>query len=285
MTISAGEREHTTNLLLTYQKRLQILEDQRAIYGAIAPSHLDIEIANIRHQIEKIRKRLPSHYEGFIIDRSDLHDALKASIPAELIGLVPEFTDVLLRVIEGTINPKEASTLISQDKRFGLILLSLSGRTITTPGSANISFGAGIQSSTGDISIRDIAGGNIINLSVTTRPQLPPRRLLSQDIALLGALISGIASILIVFLGNRAESVILQFPFVSERFREGILSAATVIIISVVIIIVVAAIVTLASSLLDRVRAGQRPKISAEMREIEKRFFKDIDHDIAEILK
>lgn len=89
--------------------------------------------------------------------------ALRAQVPPDLQADVDALAAVLEAVNTRRLSPDEARARLGENRALAPLLQALAGREVATA-SALLSFGA--ESALGDVTIRDIAGGNIVHLTV-----------------------------------------------------------------------------------------------------------------------
>lgn len=97
----------------------------------------------------------------------DLAAALRAALPPELHHLV----EPLARYVEATAMLNSLTTDPAHETAITQALTSLYGKAVSSPAGL-LSFGAGSQ--TGDVSTRDVAGRDILHVSIQTVPPAPP---------------------------------------------------------------------------------------------------------------
>lgn len=117
-----------------------------------------------------------------------LEQELRKAIPAELHHKIPQLVKQLQEVIEDANNFQEGQQVSLSSPQLKSVLSALAGKELQTE-AAILSFGSGNQ--IGDISIRDIAGGNVnhsnINVkvenkvTVNKRPPTPKNRPLTPE--------------------------------------------------------------------------------------------------------
>lgn len=100
---------------------------------------------------------------------TEINLSLRNLLPTHIHSSTSALSEILVGVIHGTISAQEAKEIVETNPNINQALQELSGNSIVTHGKI-ISFEEGGQF--GDISIRDIAGGNITNVtfSITTPP-------------------------------------------------------------------------------------------------------------------
>lgn len=92
----------------------------------------------------------------------DIADALRPTVPAHLRDSIPLLSRLLADLASGALSDEDAKARIVSDQLEPL-LAALAGQRIDA-GGATLSFGQGNQ--LGDVSVRDVAGGSIIHLTV-----------------------------------------------------------------------------------------------------------------------
>ncbi|HEX9370380.1 MAG TPA: tetratricopeptide repeat protein [Roseiflexaceae bacterium] len=100
----------------------------------------------------------------------DIDDALRAVLPGAAPAAVSRLATLLAEVANGVISRDAAIARVTADQSLASLLDSLAGRQIQGR-HALLSFGP--DGRFGDISIRDVAGGNIVNLTFNVKPGAP----------------------------------------------------------------------------------------------------------------
>jgi hypothetical protein len=97
------------------------------------------------------------------MDPASIQTQLQAALPAGLRPHLHTLAAILGGVIAGSLHPSDAERRLTDDLGLAPTLRSLSGKELAG-GASLIHFGANSQA--GDISIGDVAGGNLIKISV-----------------------------------------------------------------------------------------------------------------------
>lgn len=97
----------------------------------------------------------------------DIDDALRAVLPGAAPAAVSRLATLLAEVANGVISRDAATARVTADQSLASLLDSLAGRQIQGQ-RALLSFGP--DGRFGDISIRDVAGGNIIHITFNMAP-------------------------------------------------------------------------------------------------------------------
>lgn len=110
---------------------------------------------------------------------ADIETTLQAALPAHLSGAAPELARLLNELAEHQLSTKDAQRQVAASGGLRDALEVLAGQTLSVSNAA-ISFGAGTQ--TGDITIGDVAGGDLIkvNLNVYYAAPAAPTPVLYQ---------------------------------------------------------------------------------------------------------
>lgn len=111
---------------------------------------------------------------------SDIDTALRAALPPELREFAPTLARLVADVRNGALAPEAARRQISADPVLRILTGNLAGQELSA-GQSQVVFGQGSQ--TGDVSIRDIAGRDVINvaLNLTTIQQRTPSSLSASE--------------------------------------------------------------------------------------------------------
>lgn len=104
-----------------------------------------------------------------IVPSPDIEAALQQHLPHELHGVASALAQAITDAMTGASSPAEAQARMAASPDLASALRSLAGREVATHG-ALVSFGAGSQ--IGDVTISgDVAGGNIVKLTINVSPQ------------------------------------------------------------------------------------------------------------------
>jgi hypothetical protein len=106
-----------------------------------------------------------------VITVAEIEAALSAVLPERLHAYTAAVARVLADLANGIIPPLEAEARVASEPHAGRLLRDLAGQTIGTAAST-ISFGA--DNELGDVTIRDVAGRDIVHLTINLVPALPP---------------------------------------------------------------------------------------------------------------
>jgi tetratricopeptide (TPR) repeat protein len=100
----------------------------------------------------------------------DIAAALRRAVPAGVQADIPALARLLAEVASGTLSQEEAQARIAA-AQLAPLLAALAGQQIDAGGAA-LSFGQGSQ--VGEVNVRDVAGGNIVHLTVNVYQAGPP---------------------------------------------------------------------------------------------------------------
>ncbi len=104
--------------------------------------------------------------------RAALAEALPDALSSALADPLSLLTGLLSDLGKGQIAREDLSQVLADDQRLGELIRTLAGRQVQQADGALISFGAGAQ--TGDIRFRDVAGHDIINVTLQVQAPTPP---------------------------------------------------------------------------------------------------------------
>lgn len=105
-----------------------------------------------------------------MLTAEQIEEAISPLMPAEQRAQAPELARLLADLSAGARSPEEARAALADRPALAMALGALGGQQVSSD-STVLTFGAGGQ--LGDVSLRDVAGGNIVTISL---PAQPPRR-------------------------------------------------------------------------------------------------------------
>jgi len=101
------------------------------------------------------------------VNERDVEQSLQAILPPHLFSEARLLARLIAQAAAGSISSEEAQRRIAADPQLRHLVYELGQRKLSTP-NALVSFGSGNQ--TGDVRIRDIAGNDIITLTINVTP-------------------------------------------------------------------------------------------------------------------
>jgi hypothetical protein len=110
-----------------------------------------------------------------MLTAEQIEQAISPSLPAEHRAQAPALARLLAALAAGVRSAEGARAEVAENPALAQALGALGGRQVTSDG-AVLRFGEGSQ--LGDVSVRDVAGGNIVNLSLPA--QIPQRQQIDE---------------------------------------------------------------------------------------------------------